>query len=88
MFVYGLEMHSSSKSAGQIARGLNRYGYSIASLGDLPKQLFIVGCILNVRPSCNARRAMAYVKTIGSRPYIALVCILPRIWDAPFVVHV
>jgi hypothetical protein len=25
MFVYGLEMHSSSKSAGQIARGLNRY---------------------------------------------------------------
>jgi hypothetical protein len=26
---------------------------------------------------------MAYVKAIGSRPCVALVCILPRIWDAP-----
>jgi hypothetical protein len=26
---------------------------------------------------------MAYVKAIGSRPCVVLVCISPRIWDVP-----
>jgi hypothetical protein len=26
---------------------------------------------------------MAYVKVIGSRPCVALVCLSPRIWDTP-----
>jgi hypothetical protein len=41
-----------------------------------------IGCILKFRPSGNARTAIPCVKAIGSRPCVALVCSLPRIWDA------